>query len=183
MKVLIIPGLRDHVQAHWQTILAAKLSHAVTIAPMGRNALSCSDRVHAIEKQVAQCPLPVIVVAHSAGCLMLAHWAKTTKLAHKVKGALLAVPPDFETPMPEGYPTMQALEQAGWFPVPKQTLPFSSLVAVSHNDPLCQLSKALALASCWGSEVVDLGRVGHLNPASNFGEWAQAESLIERLAC
>ena len=31
-----------------------------------------------------------------------------------------------------------------------------------------------------GSRVVDLGGVGHLNPASGYGEWPRAEALIEQ---
>lgn len=34
----------------------------------------------------------------------------------------------------------------------------------------------------WGSELVDLGAVGHLNPASGYGEWPQALHLIARLS-
>ena len=31
------------------------------------------------------------------------------------------------------------------------------------------------------SELVDAGAVGHLNPASGFGPWPQAEALLGRL--
>jgi hypothetical protein len=98
---------------------------------------------------------------------MLAHWARRTKRA--VRGALLATPPDFEKPMPEGYPTMDALRAGGWLPVPRKPLPFPSIVGASRNDPLGRFSRVTALASDWGSEVVDLGSVGHLNPASGYG--------------
>ena len=38
------------------------------------------------------------------------------------------------------------------------------------------------LAAAWGSRVHDLGAVGHLNPASGFGEWPGAVALIDQLA-
>ena len=38
------------------------------------------------------------------------------------------------------------------------------------------------LAEAWGSKRVDLGAVGHLNPASGYGEWPRAEALIAELA-
>ena len=66
-------------------------------------------------------------------------WAKRTR--REIRGALLATPPDFETPMPEGYPTIAALRDAGWLPVPRQRLPFRSLVAASSNDPLGRLER------------------------------------------
>ncbi|MDT4851748.1 Serine hydrolase [compost metagenome] len=98
-----------------------------------------------------------------------------------MRGALLAVPPDFDTPLPTGYPTIDALRAAGWFPVPRQRLPFPSLVATSQNDPLGALDRVQALARHWGSRTVDIGAVGHLNPASGYGEWPQAVALIAAL--
>jgi predicted alpha/beta hydrolase family esterase len=99
-----------------------------------------------------------------------------------VQGALLAAPPDFDTAMPEGYPTLDALRAAGWLPVPRARLPFTSIVAGSRNDPLASYDRVAGLARDWGSELVDLGEVGHLNPASGYGEWPRAEELIARLS-
>ncbi len=111
---------------------------------------------------------------------MVAHWVRTTAHAHRVCGALLATPPDFEQPMPEGYPTLDALKAGGWLPVPRQRLPFRSLIATSDNDPLASRESVLTLARDWGSETVDLGSVGHLNPASGYGEWPMAQILLSR---
>ena len=110
---------------------------------------------------------------------MLAHWARSTR--RPVLGALLATPPDFERPMPEGYPTIADLAAGGWLPVPRERLPFPSIVAASRNDPLGSFDRVAGLARDWGSRLVDLGPVGHLNPASGFGEWPMAESLISEL--
>ena len=182
--VLIVPGLRDAVDDHWQTLLEKRLQRearpVASVVPMGRDDLGCSARVAAIERTAQSIEGPIVVVAHSGGCIMLAHWARRTRRA--VRGALLATPPDFEKPMPEGYPTMDALRAGGWLPVPRIALPFPSIVAASRNDPLGRFSRVTALASDWGSEVVDLGSAGHLNPASGYGQWAKAESLIARLA-
>jgi predicted alpha/beta hydrolase family esterase len=37
------------------------------------------------------------------------------------------------------------------------------------------------MAADWGSRLIDLGDVGHLNPAAGYGEWPQAESMINAL--
>jgi predicted alpha/beta hydrolase family esterase len=66
--------------------------------------------------------------------------------------------------------------------VPRKPLPFRSLVATSDNDPLATRERVLALAKDWGSETVDLGAVGHLNPASGYGEWPMAHALIKRVS-
>jgi predicted alpha/beta hydrolase family esterase len=138
--------------------------------------------VQAIEATMATTDGPVVLVAHSGGCVMVAHWAHTSAHAHRVVGALLATPPDFDQPMPEGYPTLTALQAGGWLPVPRKPLPFRSLVATSDNDPLATPERVLALAKDWDSETVHLGAVGHLNPASGYGEWPMAEALIEQLS-
>ena len=38
-----------------------------------------------------------------------------------------------------------------------------------------------ALAHAWGSRTHSLGAVGHLNPASGYGEWPEAIELIAEL--
>ena len=94
---------------------------------------------------------------------------------------MLAAPPDFESPLPAGYPTPDALQANGWLPVPRHALPFRSIVAASTNDPLATLDRVTQMASDWGSELVNVGAVGHINPASGFGEWPLAEQLIRSL--
>jgi uncharacterized protein len=177
--VLIVPGLRGHVAEHWQTVLGARLPRVRTVPPMGREDLDCVTRRAAIEREAQAVEGPLVVVAHSGGAVMLAHWARTTR--RPVLGALLATPPDFERPMPEGYPTIADLAAGGWLPVPHERLPFPSIVAASRNDPLGSFDRVAGLARDWGSRLVDLGPVGHLNPASGFGEWPMAESLISEL--
>jgi len=182
--ILVVPGLRDHVAQHWQTLLAARLQDerrpVRSVTPMGRDDLSCAARVDAIEREARAIAGPIVIVAHSGGCIAVAHWARRTQRA--VHAALLATPPDFETPMPAGYPSLEALGASGWLPVPRERLPFRSIVATSRNDPLASYERAIALAADWGSECVDLGAVGHLNPASGHGEWPGADALIEALA-
>jgi predicted alpha/beta hydrolase family esterase len=177
--VLIVPGLRDHVPDHWQTLLTARTSPAVSVEPMGRENIDLGTRLDAIEMAANAVQGPLILVAHSAGCIMVAHWAGRTK--RPIAGALLAVPPDFEAPMPAGYPTMDALGKAGWLPVPRQPLPFPSIVAASLDDPLGRFDRISGLSEAWGSCLVNLGAVGHLNPASGYGDWPRAEELIAEL--
>jgi uncharacterized protein len=182
--VLIVPGLRDAVAQHWQTLLEARLRAAgrpvASVLPMGREDLDCATKVAAIERVAQSVSGPIVIVAHSGGCIMVAHWAEATKRA--VHGALLAAPPDFEQPMPEGYPPLEAMRAGGWLPVPRAPLPFRSIVGASRNDPLASYERVVDLAKAWGSELVDLGEVGHLNPASGYGEWPRADEFIRELA-
>ncbi|MBV8501319.1 MAG: serine hydrolase family protein [Paucibacter sp.] len=180
VTVLIVPGLREDVPQHWQQLLAPKLPQVLSVPPMGREDLDCARRVAAIEEAARSIIGPLVIVAHSGGCIMVAHWAQQTQ--RPVLGALLATPPDFDRPLPAGYPTLAQLQAGGWLPVPRQPLPFRSLVAASRDDPLGSFMRVSALAHDWGSELVDLGKVGHLNPASGYGDWPMATELIERLS-
>jgi predicted alpha/beta hydrolase family esterase len=179
--VLIVPGLRDHVADHWQTLLAAKLPKVRSVPPLERDKLSCAARVDAIDRALRDIEGPVVIVAHSAGAMMVVHWA-ATRNTRDIRGALLAAPADLETPMPAGYPTTDVLDSNGWLPAPRAELPYPSIVAASSNDPLARLDRARELAQCWGSRLVELGAVGHLNPNSGFGEWLRAEELIRELS-
>ena len=182
--ILIVPGLRDAVAQHWQTLLEARLRAAgrpvAGVPPMGREDLDCAARVGAIERAARSVEGPLVVVALSGGCSLVAHWAKKTRRA--VRGALLATPPDFEKPMPAGYPTIEALRAGGWLPVPRERLKFRTIVGASRDDPLASFARVVGLANEWGAEVEDLGWVGHLNPASGYGEWSGADPLVARLS-
>jgi predicted alpha/beta hydrolase family esterase len=182
--LLVVPGLRDAVAQHWQTLLEARLraagSPVASVLPMGREDLSCAARVAEIERAAQAIEGPLVIVAHSGGCLMVAHWALKTRRA--VRGALLATPADFEKPLPAGYPTIAALGAGGWLPVPRKRLPFRAIVAASRDDALASFARVVGLANDWGAELEDLGFVGHLNPASGYGEWAGADPLIARLS-
>lgn len=181
--VVIVPGLRDHVPQHWQTLLETRLlaqgRKVASVPPQETDKLNCATRVEAIQRTLESIDGAVILVAHSGGVPMLVHWAK--KYQRPIQGALLAAPPDFAVPMPAGYPTLDTLQANGWLPLPHGRLPFRSLVAASSNDPLASLAQVEQMAQEWGSELVHVGAVGHLNPASGFGEWPQAEDLIARL--
>lgn len=175
--ILIVPGLRDHVEDHWQTHLERRLPNARSVAPLEHDKLSRVARVDALDAALAKIDGPVILVAHSAGVMITVHWARRATRA--IDGALLAAPADLDAPMPDGYPTLNTLQANGWTPVPMQRLPFPSLVAASRNDPLARFERVETMAAGWGSRFVDLGEVGHLNPASGFGEWREAERLID----
>lgn len=177
--VLIVPGLRDQVADHWQTLLEARLAKVHTVPPLTSDKLNCQARVDAIQQALARIEGPVILVAHSAGVLMTVHWAATHR--RPIQGALLVTPPDLDAPWPPHYPSPQDMRHGGWSPLPRMRLSFPSLVAMSGNDPLASPDAVRAMAIHWGSELVDIGEVGHLNPASGFGPWPQAEALLQRL--
>ena len=178
--VVLVPGLRGTVADHWQTRLAATLPDARCGPPLGRTERSLRARVTLLDRTVGDVDGPVVLVAHSAGVLVTVHWAARFHNA-AVVGALLATPPTLATELPTEYPSVRQLRSNGWLPIPRLPLPFPSIVAASANDPLANAVRLEALARAWGSRVHELGRVGHLNPASGFGEWPGALPLVDEL--
>ncbi|WP_431956479.1 RBBP9/YdeN family alpha/beta hydrolase [Nocardia lijiangensis] len=177
--VVIVPGMRDHVAEHWQTLLADRLDRVRTVPALEHDRLSRTAQVAALDAVLGDIDGPAVLVAHSAGVMTTVHWAQ--QAGRQVLGALLATPPDFETSLPQGYPSIEELDAHGWTPIPWRRLPFPSIVAASTTDPLAGFRRAAAMAEAWGSRLVDLGDVGHLNPASGYGYWPRAEELLREL--
>ena len=180
VTVLFVPGLRDHVEDHWQTHAARSLPGSITIPPLTTDRLSYAARVAAVDAALRRIEGEVVIAAHSAGCLMVAQWALAP--TRKIKGALLATPADVENPLPPGYPSLVDLSASGWVPIPRARLPFPALVAASRNDPLASYDKVASMAARWGADLHDAGDVGHLNPPAGFGPWPAGLDLIQRLA-
>src|SRR3954462_7044337 len=92
--ILFVPGLRDHVEEHWQTILQNKIPGARSVPPLEVDKLSRDARVAALDKALSEIDGPVILVAHSAGVMITVHWAQQHN--RPIHGALLATPADLE---------------------------------------------------------------------------------------
>lgn len=179
VTVLFVPGLRDHAEDHWQTHAARAIPGSVTVEPLTEDRLSLAARVSALDAALNEIEGDVVIAAHSAGCLMVAEWARRPTRA--VRGALLATPADVENPLPPGYPSLEDLTAHGWCPIARERLPFCTIVVASDNDPLGSFDRIADLAWCWGARLHDAGEVGHLNPPAGFGPWDEALPLIKQI--
>lgn len=177
--ILFVPGLRDHVEDHWQTHAAQAMPGAVTVAPLAAERLSRAGQVAALDAALRAISGEVVIVAHSAGCLTTVHWALAP--TRNIRAALLVAPADIETPLPAGYPEPAALKDGGWLPIPRKALPFPALVVASRNDPLAALDRVAGFAEVWAAALHDAGDVGHLNPAAGYGPWPGIYGLLDQL--
>ncbi|MEV7791939.1 alpha/beta hydrolase [Streptomyces sp. NPDC087512] len=178
--VVIVPGLRDHVSDHWQTHLAQQLPRTRTVPPLEQDRLSRRAQVAALQQALTGLSGRVLLAAHSAGVLTTVHWARQHG-GLGIDGALLVAPPDFDTALPDGYPSPHELREHGWSPVPRLRLPFPSIVAAGTNDPLARFARVAELAHDWASRLVGLGPAGHVNPAAGYGPWPRAVELLREL--
>ena len=118
---------------------------------------------------------PVVLVAHSLGCHLIAAWAAHSKHVARVVGALLVAPPDTERDdMPP--------QLFSWCPMVRRALPFPAQLLFSSNDPYCASDRAQALAAGWGASATNLGPLGHINAASGLGAWEAGAARVRGLA-
>ena len=172
--VLTIPGWNGSGPEHWQSIWEAKYSNFRRVEQREWHRPAREEWVDSIESMVQQAASPVYLVAHSLGCVAVAHWAADRDAAG-IAGAILVAPPWLSAS--ERCPE----ELTSFVPIPAMRLPFHSILVASENDPYLPIETAMRLARWWGSEFVNAGRLGHINIASGHGPWAGGERLLERL--
>jgi predicted alpha/beta hydrolase family esterase len=172
VSTLIIPGIGNSDHAHWQTLWESANPGFVRVQQRDWNRPVCQEWVNALEQAVAEISESPVLVAHSLGCLCVAHWAAGTTL--KIKGAMLVALPD---PEEACFP----LEANGFSPVLLRSFGFPSIVVASSNDPYGSLGFARSCSLAWGSPFVNIGTAGHINLASGLGEWPEGLALYQEL--
>lgn len=176
-QILNVPGLNNSGPAHWQSRWE-QLYPWFERVDLGL--WDTPDRnvwVQRLDSAIRAARQPVILVAHSLGCVAVAWWAALQGHAYRdpVAGALLVAPAD-----PETAGAGKHLRQ--FAPTPPGPLPFPSILVASRNDPWSSFDRSARLARAWGSHLVDAGNAGHLNADSNLGDWPLGISLVDRLA-
>lgn len=169
--VLIVPGIGNSGPAHWQSLWQATHPDWQRLAVDDWNEVVCEDWIATIERQLTAIGKEAVIVAHSLGCLAVVHWAARSKLT--IRGALLVAVPD---PASAAFPREAV---SGFAPVPLQPLPFPTTVVASSNDPYGSIEYARDCARGWRSELVEVGAKGHLNAASNLGNWPEGFELLQ----
>lgn len=168
--VVIVPGIGDSGPGHWQTHWQRRDARMLRLQPGSFAQPQLHDWLRALDRCVQQCATPPLLVAHSLGCLLVAHWAVRAERAPR--GAFLVAVPDPDSAV---FPHAHA---ASFVPVPAALLPCPSLIVASSDDPYATPSYSRRCASAWGSGLVELGRLGHLNAASGLGEWPGGAQLL-----
>jgi len=175
VTVLIVPGYGDSGPGHWQSLWQQKQPAYRRVEQQDWEFPQRDQWVATLEQTVAKIAGPIIFVAHSLGCTLVAQWAATySSNVGKVQGALLVAPPDVEQPG-------MSLVIEGFSPVPLQLLPFRSILVASSNDRFISLEQSTVLAHAWGSHFVNIGPAGHINTDSGFGEWPLGETFLTEL--
>lgn len=174
--VLTVPGLNGSGPAHWQSLWEQSRGDVVRVELGMWDTPRRNPWVTKLDQAIRSAEQPVVLAAHSLGCLAVAWWAELAgqPWGWPVAGALLVAPPDVDRrDMPA--------EVAGFAPTPRCSLPFPSIVVVSEDDPYSSVQRGFDMARDWGSHFVNIGACGHINAASGIGLWQEGQRLLDRL--
>jgi predicted alpha/beta hydrolase family esterase len=170
-QVLMLPGIGGSGPDHWQSVWEREHPSYRRIEMPDWNAPELELWVSLIDAAVKAQSSPALIVAHSLGCLALAHWVSRGGRLH---GALLVAVPD-----PTGPEYPQAA--SSFRELPLVPFGFPSRVVASRNDPYGSFEHAARCAAAWQCELFDVGALGHINADSRLGAWPQGQELLRGL--
>ena len=176
IRYLIVPGWQGSAEEHWQSHWHRSLPNAARVEQADWLQPERIAWVTELQRSIASDPRPIVLIAHSLGCITVAHWATQAprELLQRVRGALLVAPADVERA--HCPPALQ-----NFAPINRQPLPFPSLVIGSDNDCAASALRAQEMADNWGSEATILSGVGHINVQSGHQQWQQGFDYLYRL--
>jgi uncharacterized protein len=168
--ILIIPGYEGIGAVHWQSRMAGKLSTARVVDQPDWLHTSLDNAVTEVVKAVQAATRPVVFVAHSLGNLLVAQAVPALTAAgliDRVKGAYLVA-----VPASRALSELASVDRA-FANIPRDPLPFPSVLVASSNDPFASLEEAADISAAWGSKLIEAGEQGHINTASGHGPWPE----------
>jgi predicted alpha/beta hydrolase family esterase len=174
ISILTLPGWQGSGPDHWQSRWEALHGYQRVEQHDWQRPLR-GDWSARLEEVLLGCSGPVVLAAHSLGCLLVAAWAAHSRNTGRVQGVLLVAPPDIERE--DIRPLLP-----GWAPAVRQPLPFPSVLVASEDDPYGSTASAQALAQAWGSRYVSAGAAGHINAESGLGDWPTGLALLQGLS-
>lgn len=174
IKFINVPGLNNSDDWHWQTLWEEQNpSNFVRVAQEDWDNPEKDKWVVGFKKTIENIKEPIVLVAHSLGCMAVAHYAQQFETNGHILGALLVAPHDVEE--------FDNAKLHSFAPVPKNKFSFKSVVVGSTNDNYCSIGKAQKMADSWGSKFINIGIKGHINSDSDLGAWTQGKSLLREL--
>ncbi len=161
--ILILPGLGDSGDDHWQTRWRQKLSTARKVEQLDWLKPLAADWTQTIARAIGESGRRKVVVAHSLGVVAFLHVAG--REAEKIAGAFLVAPPSEEA--------LRDLVEPGFLPIPRARVKFPATIVGADNDPLSPAPFARELAADIGATFLDAGASGHINVESGHGPWPE----------
>jgi uncharacterized protein len=173
---LTLPGLDGSCADHWQTRWEIERPGIDRVDLGNWSHPTRNAWISRLDRKLAQTRGPVVLIAHSLSCHLVAWWAQLAGEAasRPVAGAMLVAPPDLDRVQIDA-------RIADFAPVPRAVLPFPAVVVASQNDPWCSFARAKEMAGNWLAAFCDAGEGGHLNVASGLGSWPGGQAVLDHL--
>lgn len=163
---LIVPGLRNSDQHHWQSLWQSYLPNNKRVELDNWDQPDLAKWKAGIRQQLDKLNQPAVIIAHSFGTLASASIA--AEFPEKVAALFLVAPAD-----PDKFSIRHLL--------PQSRLPAATKLIASSNDPWLSETKAAYLALQWGADFLRLKDVGHINSESNLGIWPEGLRELQSL--
>ncbi len=173
---LLVPGLDNSGPTHWQSVWERERHDCQRVELGCWNEPNRNVWMSRLDHAIGRADAPVVLVAHSLGCLAVAWWASLLGegASGPVRGALLVAPPDVERAGSD--PRLRRFS-----PAPRAILPFPAIVVASADDAYASLERSREMAGDWLADFVDVGEAGHINADSGLGAWQDGQRLLELL--
>jgi predicted alpha/beta hydrolase family esterase len=172
--LLIIPGLGDSGEKHWQSFWLKKFPNSTKVIQDNWDEPQLNEWLARLDSTIQQINEPTILVAHSLAVSLVMHWVSQNNNPNII-GALLVAPADVNSP--EHTPDFLR----HFSPIPTQVLPFPSIVIGTENDTYISLKRTKELASHWESDFINIGLKGHINSDSDLGYWEEGQEFLQQL--
>lgn len=178
-KILVIPGYKGSPNGHWQTWLQTQYPNTERIKEIDHHKPILSQWSAQIQQYLEQQTLPIIIIAHSFGCLAALDAIVRKQLQSKVSGVLFVAPASPYRFTSYGHRADFPNERSIVETLTIRALGVLGTMVVSRNDPWMNYDHACSLASDLGLLTYDAGYVGHINIESGHGPWPEVKALID----
>jgi uncharacterized protein len=165
---LIQPGWQNSGPHHWQTHWQAQLGRFARRVP--QQDWMVPERiawVEILEQTIRRTSSPIVVLAHSIGCMATVFAIRSAPVA----AVVLVAPADAERPNAPG-----ALHS--FTPIPMESLTTPALVIASDSDPYCDLERAEDFAQAWKADLEIVRGGGHINADAGYGPWPDGWLMV-----
>ena len=170
MHYLIVPGLNNSDEKHWQTFWEKSLPSTSRVQQRNWDYPQREEWVNTLGDTIQKLDEDTIIVAHSLGVSTTVIYLTQNqgKIPAHVKGAFLVSPSDIDN--------IEVIKH--FAPMPLEKLPIPAYIVASENDPFVTMERAQFFANAWGAKLINAGKLGHINSVTDLREWEQGRQYL-----
>lgn len=165
-SVIIVPGLDNSDEHHWQSLWQSELPDCSRIHVDNWRIANLDSWNRGIIRALQKTTQPAVLIAHSFGVLAAVSIAE--QYPELIEALFLVAPAD-----PAKFTLTNRL--------PERPLGIPALLVASSDDPWLADHKAAYWALRWGANYRRFKNVGHINSQSGLGHWQEGLELLKQL--